>query len=119
MNEKYCYSWNEENYYGSFDTELEAIGDAKGDRPDAEWVFIGTCQEPELKWSSNEEEIIESILENLEDEVGEASENFEISIPDEIILAKMIDETVAMWIEENNIKPSCYKVIDGHKVDLI
>jgi len=119
MSEKYCYSWNEENYYGSFDTELEAVGDAKGDRPDEEYVFIGTCEEPKLKWSSNEEEIIESMGDNLADEVGEASENFEISRSDELILAKMIDEVVETWIIENDIKPSCYKVIDGHKVELI
>ena len=118
MDGKYCYSWNEECYFGSFDTAVEAIEEAKEERPEAECVFIGTCTEPTLKWNSNEENIIESITENLEGEVGEAAENFEVSTSDELSLAKMIDEVVAKWILENNIKPSCYTVQDGHKVYL-
>lgn len=118
MNGKYCYSWNDENYNGSFDTEREAIADAKIDRPYAEYVYIGTCTEPTLRWHSNEERIIESIIDNLSEDVGEAADNFEVSTADELELARMIDEVVATWIEQQGIKPSCYMVLDGHRVTL-
>ena len=118
ISDKYCYSWDEEMYYGEYDSEQEAIDDAKGDCPDKEYVYIGTCTEPKLTWCSNEEKIIESIMDNLSDDVGEAAENFEVDIEDELELARMIDETVETWIIQNKIKPSCYMVLDGHKVYL-
>lgn len=118
MEGKYCYSWDGEHYHGEFDTEQEAIEDAKKDKPFAESVYIGTCTEPELKWHSNEEIIIESMQECLLDDVGEYAECFDVSSEDEILLGKMIDEVVATWIEERNIKPNCYAVLDGHRVNL-
>lgn len=118
MNGKYCYSWDDEYYHGIFDTEQEAITDAKKDRPYDDYVYIGTCAEPTLSWLSNEERIIESIQEQLSEDVGEAADNFKISTSDELVLAKMIDEVVAKWIEQQGIKPSCYMVLDGHKASL-
>lgn len=119
MSAKYCYSWDGEIYYGEFDSEKEALENAKGDEADAESVFIGTCTEPVLRWGRCEENIIESICENLYEDVGEASENFEVSTEDELELGKMVDETVRKWIDEKKIKPSCYAVIDGHEVSLV
>ena len=114
MSGNYCYSWNGEDYSnGLFDTEEEAIEDARSSDPDAEEVWIGTATEPTLTWNSNEEEIIESIHENLADECGDYAESFEISTEDELDLATMIDETVKKWIDKHKIKPSCYTVIDG------
>ncbi|MBU5331432.1 hypothetical protein KQI61_04420 [Anaerocolumna aminovalerica] len=119
MKKQYCYSWNDEIYHGRFDTEQEAIDHAKKDDEYAEYVYIGTCTEPKLRWCSNEEQIIESILDNLAEDMGEASESFEVNRTDELVLANMIDETVQRWISECEIKPSCYIVLDGHKVELI
>ena len=117
--EVYCYSWDGESYQGEFDSEEEAIESAQYDYPDREYVYIGTCTEPTLSWNSNEEQIIESIIENLSDDVGgDYAENFEVSTEDELELARMIDETVKEWIEKCKIKPSCYSVLDGHQVSL-
>jgi len=118
MNKIYCYGWDEETFYGKFDTELEAIEEARGERPEAEEVYIGTCTEPTLRWSAGEEYIIDSILNNLSEDVGEAAENFEIELGDEKELERMINETVETWIEQNEIKPSCYAVLDAHVVEL-
>lgn len=115
---EYCYSWDGEMYYGQYKSEQEALNEAKKDRKDAKQVYVGTCTDPILRWSINEEDIIESIGENLCEDVGEAAENFEITIEQEIELAKMIDETVEAWIKQEQIKPSCYKVLDGHIVEL-
>ena len=115
---KYCFSWDGDYYYGEFDSEQEAINEARHERPDEKYLYIGTCTKPVLKWNSYEEEIIESIAENLRDEVGEAAENFEVDIQDELELARMIDDTVKAWIEKRKIKPGCYKVLDGHLVNV-
>lgn len=115
---KYCYSNDGEIYYGEFDTEKEAIEDAKGSYPGNNEIYIGTVTEAVLRWSSNEEEIISSIIDNLHDDVGEFAENFEVSSDQELELARMIDETVKKWIEKEKIEPSCYQVLDGHIVSL-
>lgn len=118
MNEKYCYSWDGEKYHGEFDTEKEALEDAKVDSPDVESVYIGIAESPKLRWCSNEEEIIESIIENLYEDIGEYAEDFEVSRSHELELAEMIDETVKRWIDKNKIKPSGYVVYDSHEVQL-
>jgi len=116
--EEYCYSWDGEMYYGKFASEEEAVEAAKVDRSDAMSVYVGTCTEPAIRWNSNEEKIIESIYEQLIDDVGEAADNFEVSREAELDLAAMIDATVGEWIKKNAIKPNCYKVLDGHLVSL-
>lgn len=119
MNKKYCYSWDNERYQGKYSTEEKALDAAKKDRPEADSVYIGTCTEPELRWNSCEDYIIESIEEHLSDDVGEAAENFDVSTEDEMELAGMIDDAVGKWIEQNNITPNCYSVLDGHLVSIL
>ena len=94
MKKQYCHSGDGELYCGAFDSEQEALDDARETYLDDEQCYIGTAKEPELRWCTNEENIIKSIAE----------------------LAKMIDETVKLWIKKENIKPQCYSVLDGHIV---
>ncbi len=115
---KYCHSRDGEIYFGKFDTEEEAIEDAKGSYPNDKDAYIGTCTEPTLRWISNEDQIIDSIIENLSEDVGEVAENFDVTSEQEVKLGKMIDETVKVWIAQENIKPNCYQVLDGHIVSL-
>ena len=112
---KYCYSFDGNNYdSGLFETKKEAIESAKKDRPEEENVWIGTAVKPTLRWNSCEEEIIESIQEDLYDQCGEYAEGQldDITNKQELDLAKMIDEAVAKWIKKYDIKPSCYTVAD-------
>lgn len=115
---KYCHSVDGELYNGMFDTEEEAMEDARGSYPDLEEIYIGTCTESTLRWISNEDQIIDSIIENLYEDVGEFAENFEVTSEQEVKLGRMIDETVKAWIAQENIKPNCYQVLDGHIVSL-
>ncbi len=111
---KYCHSNDGELYYGEFDTEQ----DAKESYPGESEIYIGTCTKPVFRWDSYEEEIIDSIRDNLSEDVGEAAENFAVSVQQKLELARMIDETVKAWIEQEDIDPSCYCVLDGHIVSL-
>ena len=96
--------------------QQEAIEDAKESYPGESEIYIGTCTKPVFRWDSCEGEIINSIKENLSEDVGEAAENFEVSEDQEQELARMINETVKAWIEQEEIEPSCYCVLDGHIV---
>lgn len=118
--ETYCYSWDDEQYHGTYDSVEEALEDARKDNSDGWYgsVYIGTCTDVKLSWNSNEEQIIESMYENLYDEVGEVAECFEVTIEQELELAKRIDATVEQWLRDMDIKPNCYKVLDGHLVSL-
>lgn len=116
---RYCWSSDGEYYNGSFDTEQEAIEDAKETVNDVcEEVYVGTCKEPVLSWNSNEEEIIESMYDNLYEECGEVSESFEITREQELELANRIDKCVKQWIKDMKIKPNCWTVVNEHLVEL-
>lgn len=115
---KYCHSNDGELYYGEFDTEQDTLEDAKESYPGESEIYIGTCTKPVFRWDSYEEEIIDSIRDNLSEDVVEAAENFEVSVEQKLELARMIDETVKAWIEQEDIDPSCYCVLDGHIVSL-
>lgn len=116
---KYCWSYDGEYYTGSFKTEQEAIEDAKecvGDT--CEEVYVGTCKEAVLSWNINEEDIIESMYNNLYEECGEVSESFEITKEQAIELFKRIDKCVEQWIKDMKIKPNCWTVANVHLVKL-
>lgn len=114
---RYCWSSDGEYYNGSFNTEQEAIKDAKETVNDVcEEIYVGTCEEPVLSWNSNE--IIESMYDNLYEECGEVSESFEITREQELELANRIDKCVERWIKDMKIKPNCWTVINEHLVKL-
>lgn len=116
---RYCWSYDGEYYNGDYNTEQEAIEDAKERVKDTcEEVYLGTCKEPVLSWNSNEEKIIESMYDNLYEECGEASENFEITREQELELANRINKCVKRWIKDMKIKPNCWTVVNEHLVKL-
>lgn len=116
---RYCWSSDGEYYNGSFNTEQEAIEDAKECVEDiCEEIYVGTCKEPVLSWNSIEEKIIESMYDNLYEECGESSENFQITREQELELANRIDKCVEQWIKDMKIKPNCWAVINEHLVKL-
>ena len=53
---KYCHSNDGELYYGEFDTEQEAIEDAKESYPGESEIYVGTCTKPVFRWNSCEDD---------------------------------------------------------------
>lgn len=116
---RYCWSVDGEYYTGDFNTEQKAIKDAKECVGDiCEEVYIGTCEKVVLSWNCNEEEIIESMYDNLYEECGEASENFNVTREQELELANRINRCVKQWIKDMKIKPNCWGVVNEHLVKL-
>lgn len=115
---RYCWSYDGDCYTGSFDTEKEAIEVARENLGEYdEQIYVGTCEKATLSWNSNEEEIIESMYDNLYEEYGEPSESFEVTNEQSEELAKRIDKCVEQWINDMNIKPNCWGVGNIHLVN--
>lgn len=101
---KYCYAYYEEDgYSGPFDTAaaaqdaaVAAYTEENGHLPDEVW--IAEVKEPRsflnAEWIG--EKVVEDIADHLNDEVGEASDNFMIAMANShAVLGKMILD----WIE--------------------
>lgn len=115
--ERWVYSLDGADYKSAlFDTKEQAIEDAKQAYKDESVIWVGKAVEPELKWDIDGTHFIESIIENLENDVGEWSECFSYTADEEHGLTEMINETVKKWIEKYNIKPCCYNIENATKV---
>lgn len=115
--EKWVYSLDGTDYQSAlFDTKEQAIEDAKQAYKDEAVIWVGKAVEPELKWDIEGTDFIESIIENLENDVGEWSECFGYTAYEEHGLTEMINEAVKKWIEKYNIKPCCYNIEGATKV---
>ena len=113
-NRKYTYHWEKGEYPNCmYDTKDEALKDAIDDakvcgKPQA-GVYISIGLPIAISWDSNEEQIIQSMDERL-NELTEDGESLEISVAMEFELAKMIDETVAKWVEKNKLSTNRYSI---------
>ncbi len=116
MKEKWCYSWDGEDYSsGLFNTEKEAIDEARKKDSLGE-VWIAKASKLELKWNFAEDEILMFMEENLEDECGEYGECALDHVTEEQAkdLANMIDEAIQAWVKKHKIEPQCYSVYDSY-----
>lgn len=117
--ERYWWSGDVEYYNGCFKTEQEAIEDAKNTLDDSyKTIWVGRWEIPELRWYSNEEEIINSIYSFLSYQYGDSSERFEVTQRQELELGERINKCVEQWIEDMKLKENCFVVADEHLVDL-
>ena len=117
---QYAYSWEGEYYNGLYNSIEEAIKDAKATDENAEEVYIGVAVKHKYRWHSNEEQIIESMQENLYEDCGEFAEGQtdRITNEQEIELGRMIDKAVGEWVDKYDIKPTCYTVTNVEKYSL-
>ncbi len=119
-NTEWCCCFDGENFDGEYESRekaIEALEEAN-EFECKQFGFVGTIERPNMSFCSNEEAIIESIIDGLADEVGERADDFEVDIEDERDLARRITETVKLWIKERNIKPNAYMVVNIEQVEL-
>lgn len=111
--DRWCYSLNGTDFLSDFfDTKEQAIEYAKRIYKDEPVIviWVGKAIEPDFKWDIDGQHFIESIIENLENDVGEWAECFSVTAEEERALTEMINEAVNKWIEKYNIKPNCYNM---------
>lgn len=110
---QYAFSFDGEDYNnGLYDSIEDILKELKYLQTEESEVWIGQAVEPELRWETNEDQIVDSIMENLYDDCGEFADSFGITTDVEIDLKKMIDNTVRKWINKHNLKPNCFTIIN-------
>lgn len=111
--DKYSFSFDNEHYYGEFDSVAEAFADARveaKDYPDSTQIYIGKNYQYEPCVRAHR--VIEDIQEDAFDEAGEAAEDYLefVSVPSLVMLEKMLTKTFIEWAKENNYEPSFFIV---------
>ena len=106
---KYCYSTNEENYKGDYDSAEEAAYEAFATDGDLESVFVGRVTDP-TEWMTDYrvgDRIREWLIDDLSDQCGEVADNFSLTKDEVMDLGK----TVLEWVK-NHGGFRCYGVAD-------
>lgn len=110
----WCISGNGEDFsgYDDYSSKEEAISATKENFKDG---YVGRCVR--IKFEESDlvcfcDETIRYLGETLSDEIGEASEYWEMTDTQEMELSEIIAKEVIKYINENNLQPTCFKVID-------
>ncbi len=113
---KWTYSNNNEYFFNEeYDTKEDAIADCllnygKG--------YIG--QITRLEFTERDisyDETGHLLREVLYDKVGDVADSWGMTDEQEIELSEILAKEVIKYINEHNLQPSCYKVIDIEKVE--
>ena len=112
----WCISTNGENFFGGdYSSREEAIEAVKEDYGVG---YVGRCVR--LKFDERDityDETSYYLVERLIDEVGEAADNWGMTYEQEIELSKILAKDVIKYINEHNLQPNCYKVINVEEVE--
>ena len=124
--DRWAYSFDDEHYFGGYNSREEAIEaakkDIKADRECAypenyEKIYTGMEMIPTLRWCDMAEDYIESMQECLDDDCGGTwSENFindRITREDEDALDEKLNAAVKEWIKERKIEPGFFLINTG------
>ena len=111
----WCISTNGENFFGNdYSSREEAIEAVKEDYGAG---YVGRCAR--IKFDELDITYDETgyyLEQRLYDEVGEVDEIWEMPDEDEIELSKILAKDVIKYINEHNLQPNFYKVIDIEEV---
>lgn len=115
---KYCYSLNEEDFTGAYDSieEAKGAGEEAAIEEEQDTYFVGQCREivPYISaWR-----ILDQLQEDAYEEVGEPSENYLDNVKDEQKdeLEKVLNEVLHQWFEKYNLKLDFYGVDNVEEV---
>ena len=111
----WCISTNGENFFGAdYSSREEAIEAVKKDYGAG---YVGRCAR--IKFDELDITYDETgyyLEQRLCDEVGDAAEIWEMPDEDEIELSKILAKDVIKYINEHNLQPNCYGVINIEEV---
>lgn len=119
MENKWCYSYNAENYYGDLNTKEEAIEEAKSEYgDDYNVIYVGQAVRPNTSVSADH--LIDEIYESVRDECGEYAEGYleRVDPKDQSILEERINEVVGKWLKEFKYEPTFYTVTNVEEIQI-
>ena len=112
----WCISTNGENFfcydYSSREEAIEAVKEDYGAG------YVGRCAR--IKFDERDityDETSYYLVQTLYDEAGDAADDWEMTYEQEIELSKILAKDVIKYINEHNLQPNCYKVINIEEVE--
>ena len=109
-------STNGENFFDDYSSREEAIEAVKEEYEEG---YVGRCVRLEFEEIDIDyDETGYYLGENLYDEVGDAAENWEMTYEQEKELSAILAKAVINYINEHNLQPTCYKVVDIEEVEV-
>ena len=111
----WCISTNGENFLGDdYSSREEAIEAVKKDYGAG---YVGRCVRIEFdEMDITYDETGYYLGQTLYDEAGDAANDWEMTYEQEIELSKILAKDVIKYINEHNLQPNCYKVINIEEV---
>lgn len=119
---KWCYSFNEENFEGDFETKEQAIAEAiwyyKDDNLDQDFIYVG--QTKEISLGVNVDRIIEDIGDNAYDQAGEYAEDYltNVTVQHGRILEERLNDVLVAWMKEFKYEPNFWTVANVEKIEV-
>lgn len=109
---EWCTSTDGEFFSDVYDSKEEAIESVK-DNYKYDGGYIGRCVDMKfIEEDISHIEITDVLNEALFDEIGEASESWEFTAEQDKEFSQIAAKAVIDYINNNNLQPRCYKVID-------
>ena len=111
----WCISTNGENFFGDdYSSREEAIEAVKKDYGAG---YVGRCAR--IKFDEMDITYDETgyyLGQTLYDEAGDAADDWEMTYEQEIELSEILAKDVIKYINEHDLQPNCYKVINIEEV---
>ena len=117
---KWCYSFNEENFEGDFETRGDAIGEGTYYAKDAGVTifYVGTTKDISL--GVNVDSIIDQLSEDATEQAGEIADDYlrHVKTNDAIILEEKLNEVLRSWLSDFGYRPTFWTVDNVEKIDI-
>lgn len=115
----WCYSYNEENFHGDFETREEALAEAL-ECSDGEHsvIYLGNPEKPSLSVSADR--ILDDLAESAYEQCGEYAEGYLAYVHKNKeaynALDERINDVVQAWMKRFGYEPYFYKVVNVEEV---
>ncbi len=113
---KYAYSYDREDYTGSFDTPEEAVAEAvsrsEGLASPPTEVYVGILAEADPQTTDHAERIVDSMNRRAHVDYGDSAERYLKNVTKEQMaeLDREVSKTIQAWLERNGLMPTFVKV---------
>lgn len=111
--EKWCASVDEERFYDEFSTKEEAIDFVREEYGEG---YIGESVAVEFTADDFNWDADYALGELLYEEVGDVADSWHLSQEDEAELSRRLGEVMVEFLNERNLQPECFKVINIEQV---
>jgi hypothetical protein len=121
---KYAYSYDREDYTGSFDTPEAAfnaaVANCEGLSSPPTTIYIGTLVDPDPQATDHADRILEAMNRRAHVDYGSAAARYLRKVPPELVaeLDEAIAQTILAWLRKHNLMPSftCVRGIQEYPV---